>query len=140
PSDLYDVENWGKQIDINDEKKLTEPIINGYISWSLTAYKIRGYKDLDLWELFVYHYKASLLSETCEIIFVPMKSLYSIKPLVSVAGELAKVTAEESPHQWTNEEIQEQLKRSSETFNSNYYNIPVKINRTLIMLVLTVNK
>ena len=49
---LYEIEKWGKLVDIKDDEQLTEPIINGYILWTIEVYKIHGYKDMGLWEVF----------------------------------------------------------------------------------------
>jgi len=44
----YEIEKWGKPVDIEDIEQLTEPIINGYILWTIETYKMHGYKDKGL--------------------------------------------------------------------------------------------
>ena len=48
----FKTEKWGEIIDIEDDKQLTEPIINGYILQTIKGYKFGRYKDIGLWEVF----------------------------------------------------------------------------------------
>ena len=126
---LYKTENWGMQIEITDKSQLTEPILNGYISYSLEAYKSRQYKDFDLWEVFVDDFKGwtkDIFDKDSKYAIRDVRDhgvYVNKKPMAPISNELVKVVAEEKPHEWTPQEIQEQLKSSSGNFYSNRYDI-----------------
>ena len=114
-----------RKIDFN--QPITEGIVTGYIAWQLSVYKSRRYRDFNLWEAFVEDFEGFEKS-TFDIAdrtwvrdlrnHLRANGVFVYKQArLSIATQLCKVLAEDSPHKWTQEEINEQVE-SDEGFNS----------------------
>ncbi|RKF59616.1 hypothetical protein GcC1_173045 [Golovinomyces cichoracearum] len=120
-SELFATQDVGKKFDPEDSGRLTEPIVNGYISYSIEARKVLKYKDDDLWMAYqedienwseetfkIAHVNAirSLRDFLREngVFITKAKSLNMIKSLMETLDEIDQ-------HIWTPPEIQYQLAR-----------------------------
>jgi hypothetical protein len=112
---------------IDSNQPITEGIVTGYIAWQLSVYKSRRYRDFNLWEAFVEDFEGFEKS-TFDIAdrtwvrdlrnHLRANGVFVYKQArLSITTQLCKVLAEDSPHKWTQEEINEQVE-SDEGFNS----------------------
>jgi hypothetical protein len=124
----YEIEKWGKPVDIEDIEQLTEPIINGYILWTIETYKMHGYKDKGLWEVFREDYEG-WTAEVFKVAnngvtrtiqdYLREHGVFVLKQArVIINKELAKAISEDEYHTWTKEEIEYQM--STGMFDSRY--------------------
>ncbi|KAI6245781.1 hypothetical protein HI914_06267 [Erysiphe necator] len=120
-SEIFATQDVGKKFDPKDSGRLTEPIVNGYISYSIEAWKVLKYNDDDLWMAYQEDFE-NWSEETFKIahvnairslrdflrengVFVnKAKSVNMIKSLMETLGETDQ-------HIWTPPEIQYQLAR-----------------------------
>ncbi|KAI6251504.1 hypothetical protein HI914_00540 [Erysiphe necator] len=120
-SALFATQDVGKKFDPKDSGRLTESIVNGYISYSIEAWKVLKYKDDDLWMAYQEDFE-NWSEKTFKIahinairslrdflrengVFVnKVKSVNMIKSLMETLGETDQ-------HIWTPPEIQYQLAR-----------------------------
>ena len=120
-----EVTNFGKQIDYS--KDLTEGDINGYIVWRIAIWKDSQYRDRELWIAFIDDFE-DFKKDTFDIAskdllrklrdFLRANGVYVHRQArVPMAKELFKVVQEDKPHEWTKEEIEDQI-NSSDRFNS----------------------
>ncbi|KAI1003013.1 hypothetical protein K3495_g5191 [Podosphaera aphanis] len=127
PSFSWDVEDYGKMIDTGNPKSLKEPVINGFISWSMEEYKRRKFRDNSLWEAIGDDFEGwtrEMFEKANKHCLRELRDLLRENGvflqkgrLISIAGELEKVVSEPKPQEWTLEQIREQMQ---EKFNSRY--------------------
>ena len=120
-----DQPTYVKRIDFN--QPITEDIATGYIAWQLSVYKSQCYRDYNLWEAFIEDFEGfeKQIFNTADQTWVQdlrnhlrANGVFVYKQArSSIATELCKVLAEDKPHKWTQEEIDEQVE-SNEGFNS----------------------
>ncbi|KAI6248445.1 hypothetical protein HI914_03767 [Erysiphe necator] len=118
----------GGNIYISNGEIPTNSEINAFISWFIKISTSRNYMDENLWENFCDHFdgwtddKFSLASKqalTDLRDYLRENGVYVYKARgASKAVELAKVISEPLQHNWTLEEIQQQIDRSN-GFKSN---------------------
>ena len=124
---MGDVTNYGKELDLTKGLPI-ESDLNGYISWRIDLYEqIFRYRDYNLWEAYVEDFEGfteTLFQAASKTYvrklrdFLRANGVYVHRQArVSMAKELFKVLQEDEPHEWTKEEIENQI-NSSDGFNS----------------------
>lgn len=122
----FQIEKWGHRINILKDE-LTTPVVNSFILWRIYMYNSLRFTDYDLWELFrddfdgwkKEHFDKAEKEVTTNLrnflrqngVFVMMKSGALINQ------ELCNVVENPNYHEWTYDEIQQQLNRNG-IFNS----------------------
>ena len=118
--------NYGKWLDVTKEPPV-ESDLNGFISWRKDRYEDERYRDYNLWAAFVEDFEG--FTETFFQIaskdyvrnlrdFLCANGVYVHRQArISMAKELFKVLQEDKPHEWTKEEVENQID-SSDGFNS----------------------
>jgi len=116
-----EVTNFGKQIDFS--KDLTEGEINGYIAWRIAIWEDSQYRDRELWIAFIDDFddfKKDTFDDYRSKLrdYLRANGVFVRKqPRLSIVNELYNVLTEEEQHEWTKEEIEDQI-NSSHGFNS----------------------
>ena len=120
------ITNYGEWIDVT-KGPLIESHLYGFITWRINRYGEFNYRDYDLWAAFVEDFidftetHFQLANKDCVRNlrdFLCANGVYVHRQArVSMAKELFKVLQEDNPHEWTDDEIQNQIK-SSQGFNS----------------------
>ena len=120
------ITNYGEWIDVT-KGPLIESDLNGFITWRINRYEKFNYRDYDLWAAFVEDFidftetQFQLANKDCVRNlrdFLCANGVYVHRQArVSMVKELFKVLQEDNPHEWTDDEIQNQIK-SSQGFNS----------------------
>src|ERR1700685_3553069 len=113
------ITNYGEWIDVT-EGPLIESDLNGFITWRINRYGEFNYRDYDLWAAFVEDFidftetHFQLANKDCVRNlrdFLCANGVYVHRQArVSMAKELFKVLQEDNPHEWTDDEIQNQIK------------------------------
>ena len=114
-----DLENWGKPLDIQQEDQCTKGRINNYITLMLVRYRQKGYQDFDLWEEFregFEEWDAELFGKASREALKDLRTYLTrhgvwVKRQAgsnSYARILMETLQEDTMHEWTEEEIQEQ--------------------------------
>ncbi|RKF82942.1 hypothetical protein GcM3_019026 [Golovinomyces cichoracearum] len=120
-SELFATQDIGKKFDPKDTGRLTEPIVNGYISYLIEAWKVLKYKYDDLWMAYQEDFE-NWSEETFKIAHVnAIRSLryflrengvfFNKAKSVNMIKSLMETLDETDHHIWTPLEIQYQLAR-----------------------------
>ncbi|RKF55671.1 hypothetical protein OnM2_088060 [Erysiphe neolycopersici] len=122
----FQIEKWGQRINILKDE-LTTPIVNSFILWRIYMYNSLSFTDYDLWELFrddfdgwkKEHFDNSEKEVTTNLRnFLRQNGVYVVMNSGALINqELCNVVENPDYHEWTHEEIQQQLNRNG-TFNS----------------------
>jgi hypothetical protein len=121
---MGDITNYGKQLDITKELPV-ESDLNGYIAWSIDIYEhFHRYRDHELWLAYVEDFEGftEALFQTASKTYVRKlrdflraNGVYVNRQAgIPIAKELFKVVQEEKQHQWTKEEVEDQINYEEE--------------------------
>jgi len=112
------ISKWGKRFDPKNEEDLNEETVNGYILYCMDYYKGK-YDDIALWEYFREDFEgwtkdtfalgnSNLVREFQD--WLRIYGCYVRRDGKSVASALQETLEEEEQHEWTEKEIEYQLK------------------------------
>ena len=122
---FIDIEKWGEEINVEDPNfpNTDVKILNGYILYRLEVYEEEQWEDSRLWRNYQDDFegwtKETFLLTKVEWVknlrdFLRDHGVYIPMERKRIAEELANLVHEEEYHEWTTEEVAQQLKNSSQ--------------------------
>ena len=118
-----EVTNYGKWLDVT-KKPPVESDLNGFISWRIDRYEDEKWRNYELWEAFVedfIDFTETLFQLAGKDYLRKLRSFLRANGVyvnrqagIPMAKELFKVVQEEKQHQWTKEEVEDQINYEEE--------------------------